>query len=146
VTRRLSPLKRMIAAVVLSLAVASVVAIAKPTAANAAGTTTIVGTALRVNTDGSTVRAPGTSMYLYYWNGSTWVSLGKQATANSSGNYSITVPSGWYYEVAGTISYGSCYALGYLANYLGHSVAFWTNPGQQVNAAVKMPFNRYIYC
>ena len=45
---------------------------------------------------------PGAAIYLYRWNGSSWVSLGKKATTNQYGYYTIkSVRSGYYYKVKG---------------------------------------------
>lgn len=52
---------------------------------------------------------PGAAVYLYRWNGSSWTSLGKKASTNQYGYYTIkSVRSGYYYYVAATKAYGDC--------------------------------------
>lgn len=64
----------------------------------------------------------GGSVYLERWNGSSWVNLGKKATSNQYGYYTIsTVRSGYYYRVRAHKTYGACFTGGGVAHYDGYS-------------------------
>jgi hypothetical protein len=138
--------KKLVAITALGAAVGVPLALVEtPAPAQAASTATIVGTATR-NAATGTIRVPGAAVYLFQWNGSSWVNLGRKATANSSGNYAISVPAGPAYFVEAVHSYGACGTGNPLAQYVGTSVWFWTYAGKTVNAAIPMSFYQYIYC
>ncbi len=64
----------------------------------------------------------GGAVYLWRWNGSSWVNLGKKATSNQYGNYSISgVRSGYYYSVQAHKTYGACFTGSGVAHYDGYS-------------------------
>jgi hypothetical protein len=134
----------VVTAAALSLGIGLMV-VGTPQAAKAAGYGTIVGTATETNA-GVTVREPGAAVWLYRWNGSSWVSLGRQATTNSSGNYAIyNVALGYYYSLAATKLYGAC-NVGYgAAAYLGSTGYFFDNV-PTANAAIHLFFNRWVTC
>jgi opacity protein-like surface antigen len=66
----------------IAIAAAAVAMLASATTATAQASTNIVGTA--VNPSNGT-RVAGAAVWLYRWNGSSWVNLGQKATTNSSG-------------------------------------------------------------
>ena len=111
--------------------------------AQAATYTTIKGTAIKTDTGD---RVTGASVYLWRWNGSSWVDLGKKTTTNSYGNYAIyNVPTGYYYAVRGYKVYGSCFTGA--AHYDGWSTTFYVpSTSTGVNAAIKMSFVGWFYC
>src|SRR5688572_11825542 len=59
----------------------------------------ISGKLTKADTGGSVASG---AVYLYRWNGSSWVNLGKKATSNQYGYYTISgVSSGYQYTVRG---------------------------------------------
>ena len=111
--------------------------------AQAATYTTIRGTAIKTDTND---RVPGASVYLWRWNGSSWVNLGKKTTTNSYGNYAINnVATGYYYAVQGYKVNGSCFTGA--AIYDGFSTTFYVpSTSTGVNAAIRMNFVQWFYC
>ena len=111
--------------------------------AQAATYTTIKGTAIKTDTG---ARVTGADVYLWRWNGSSWVNLGKKTTTNSYGNYAIyNVPTGYYYAVRGYKVYGSCFTGA--AHYDGWSTTFYVpSTSTGVNAAIRMNFVGWFYC
>lgn len=64
----------------------------------------------------------GGAVYLHRWNGSSWVNLGKKATSNQYGYYTISgVPSGYYYSVQAHKTYGACFTGSGVVHYDGYS-------------------------
>ena len=89
----------------------------------------------------------GGSVYLYRWNGSSWVNLGKRATSNQSGYYKISgVRSGYYYAVRGAKTYGVCYTG--MAVYDGYSRNLdLRNPSSsRTYANVMLYYQHTVYC
>ncbi|MGI8860396.1 MAG: hypothetical protein ACR2HO_09640 [Rubrobacteraceae bacterium] len=89
----------------------------------------------------------GGAVYLWRWNGSSWVDLGKKATSNQYGYYTISnVPSGYYYAVRGYKTYASCYTG--MAIYDGYSQDLdLRNPASSRTVAnVPLYFKQYFYC
>ena len=87
------------------------------------------------------------SVYLYRWNGSSWVSLGKKATSNQYVYYTISgVPSGYYYHVKASKAYGICQSG--QAIYGGSSNTLdLRNPGSSRTVAhIPLYFQRWFSC
>lgn len=91
----------------------------------------------------------GGAVYLHRWNGSSWVNLGKKATSNQYGNYSISgVRSGYYYSVQAHKTYGACFTGGGVAHYDGYSRTLdLRNPeSSRTTANVWLYYQGTIYC
>lgn len=94
----------------------------------------------------SSGRQAGASIYLHRYSGNSWVSLGKKATTNSSGNYAISgVWANYYHQVQAAKAYGGC-EIGYFAVYSGYSKVILTRTGTTHNAPIRMNFLGYVYC
>lgn len=141
--RMLLVLVAMVAAIWTASALSSAPGPLGTKEAQAATYTTIKGTAIKTDTN---ARVAGADVYLWRWNGSSWVNLGKKTTTNSYGNYAISnVATGYYYSVRGYKVYGSCFTGA--AIYDGFSTTFYV-PGTStgVNAAIRMDFIQWFYC
>jgi hypothetical protein len=117
---------------------------AKPAEANHIAYSNISGKLTKADTGGS---VPNGSVYLYRWNGSSWVNLGKKATSNQYGYYTISnVVSGYYYHVQASKGYGSCYSG--QAIYIGSSQSLdLRNPASNKTVAhVSLYFHHWFYC
>jgi len=102
------------------------------------------GKLTKADTGGSVA---GGAVYLYRWNGSSWVNLGKKATSNQYGYYTISnVGSGYQYAVRGYKTYASCYTG--MAVYDGYSQTIdLRNPASSRTVAnVSLRFQGYLYC
>lgn len=89
----------------------------------------------------------GGAVYLYRWNGSSWTNLGKKATSNQYGYYTISnVRSGYHYSVRGYKTYGSCFTG--MSIYDGYSSTLdLRNPASSRTVAnVPLYFKTYFYC
>lgn len=96
--------------------------------------------------DGNTsTKVAGADVFLYRWNGSDWISLGKKATTNSYGNYTISgvLHNRYYYVGAGKV-YGNCLTMGYLHTFHGKSPWFWHSSTSRVN--VRLYYTYTMYC
>ncbi len=114
--------------------------------ASAATYNTIRGTATEYKGSTYNGRAQYAGVYLYRWNGSSWVNLGKKATTSSTGTYTISgVPTGYYYSVRVFKNYFYCQQLGYMFNYDGYSNSFYLG-STAVTANVRTYFQGYVYC
>lgn len=102
----------------------------------------IVGTVYETNT---TRRVAGADVYLYRSNGSQWISLGKKAMTDASGNYTIrNAATGYYYHVGIGKVYGACYTGSGVAVYHGYSVAFQLSSLTRANARIY--YSHWINC
>jgi len=91
----------------------------------------------------------GADVYLHRWNGSSWVNLGKRATSNQYGNYSISgVRSGSYYSVQAYNTYGACRTGSGVVTYTGYSRNLdLRNPaGSYTTANVSLYYTGTISC
>lgn len=112
--------------------------------ANHVAYSSISGKLTRADSGGS---AAGGAVYLYRWNGSSWIDLGKKATSNQYGYYTISnVASGYYYAVGGYKTYGICQSG--QATYYGSSQNLdLRNPAASRTVAnVPLYYQKTLYC
>lgn len=89
----------------------------------------------------------GGAVYLYRWSGGRWVNMGKKATSNRYGYYTIkNARTGYYYKVQAYKTYASCYTG--MAIYNGYSGNLdLRNPASsRAVAHISLYFQRYFYC
>lgn len=112
-----------------------------PVSAQRAGSSAVQGV---VTTNNG--RQAGATVYLHRWSGSSWTNLGKKATTNSSGVYSIGgLWANYWYQTQAAKAFGGC-QIGYYAVYSGYSQMFQARTGVTHNAPVRMNFLGYVYC
>ena len=91
----------------------------------------------------------GGGVYLYRWNGSTWVYLGKKATSNQYGYYAISaIHSGYYYKVMASKAYGICQSNSGQAIYVGSSQPLDLRNPSSSYTTVNIPlyFHHWYHC
>lgn len=135
-----SIVKSILAILVLSAAFISVGT--KNAEAHSTNYGTLVGTVVKSSDN---TRVPGAAIWLYRQDGSSWTSLGRIATSNSSGNYATTVALGNVYAVIAVKNYGACFMGTGITQYQGNSPAFLDNLAL-ANASVRISYAGWINC
>ena len=137
--------KKLIAIAATTLAASAAALAGTPLApvSDAAAATSIQGTVIKTD---SNTRVASAGIWLYRWDGSQWISLGKKTTTNSSGTYAISgLADGYWYAVRAYRTYGACF-VGYgLAAYDGFSRAFYAGGGAR-GETVRISYVGHISC
>jgi len=99
-------------------------------------------------------RTPGSTVYLYRWNGAQWTDTGRRATSNSVSSYTISgQPSQYYYAIYASKVLSYCYYNYNAGRYEGTRLIYggWSNyvlasPNTTHRLGAQMTHQRSIPC